>query len=356
MSLIFVEPWNSYADGNGDLNQNGWALGGSGASSILVASSTPRISGSKYVFYDDPQTLANSNYLGVGFTGSATIFFNSSFYVNAVIETGLAFFYDSAVEHLSVMLHTDGKIYVYRGSDAGTLLATSTLITSFNEWHHIEIKVTINNTTGVVIVKIDGIEFINISGVDTQNGGTANCNLVSLGWTYSALSNVTPAYNKLVGEVIIFDSAGSYFNDFQGNLACVVMPPTSDVTPNDFTPSTGADHYAMVDETVHDDDTTYLESSTNAHQEMFAPDSLPANVTALHGVVVENVSKKTDVNDNTISNVLKVNTTETVSTAAGITSDYIFNRNVYESNPDSAAAWALADWPDIIFGVKNTVV
>jgi hypothetical protein len=89
---------------------------------------------------------------------------------------------------------------------------------------------------------------------------------------------------------------------------------------------------------------------------MFAPDSLPANVTELHGVVLENVSKKTDVNDNTISNVLKVNTTETVSTAAGITSDYIFNRNLYESNPDSAAAWVLADWADITFGVKNEVV
>jgi hypothetical protein len=345
MSLLFVEPWHSYANGTSDLDQNGWNFGS--PSGYLIASTNPRNGYGKYLDMGNVTPMCTH-----AVPGLTTFFANYSFLVTGSSNTSLFLVNESTTQHITVFYRIlDNKVYVYRGNAGGTLLATSTLTISPNDWHHIECKFVINDSTGVVIVNIDGVEFINFSG-DTRNGLTGVCDNFSFGGPSAA----TIGDEKSIGEIFIFDDSGSHWNDFQGNLACYPMPPTSDATPNDFTPSSGTDHYAMVDETVHDDDTTYLESSTDDHQEMFAPDSLPANVTDLHGVVLENVAKRTDVNDNTVENVLKVNTTETISTATGLSSDYMFSRNVYESNPDSAAAWVLADWPDIIFGVKNEVV
>jgi len=343
MTLKFVEHWLSYANGAGDTDQNGWF---SDDVDYVVASADPRIAGGKYMNFP-----SGSGVFSRGVPGVATYFLNFSFLCWNT-RTGLVYFLDSAVQHVAIVWnHTDSLIYVYRGNASGTQIAVSTLTVSKDDWHHIECKVTIDNTVGVVIVNIDGVEYINFSG-DTQNAGTANINTIQ----FVGPSNTTsPGINKYLGQVFIFDTAGSFWNDFQGDIACVAMPPTSDVTPNQFTPSTGTDHYAMVDEVVPDGDTTYLESSTDAQQCLFAPDALAANISELLGVVLENVSKKTDIDDNQISNYLKVSTTSTVSTPTGLTTDYTYSRNIYESNPDTAVAWALADWTNISFGFENTV-
>ena len=354
MTLLFVEPWLSYPNNQDGLNQNGWVLEGTSTATMVIASATPRISGSKYLHVTSSASDSIANKLGISFTDKQTVFFNSSFNFFEEERSGICYFFDTAVQHISVLLNTDAKIYVYRGTDSGTLIATSTLLTSYNAWHHVEIKVKIDNTVGIVIVNIDGIEFINFSG-DTQNAGNATCNKISLGNAYLQAANAYPGTNKLMGEIFIFDDQGSFWNDFQGDIACVAMPPTSDVTPNQFTPSAGTDHFAMVDEVVPDEDTTYLESSTDAQQCLFAPDALAANISELLGVVLENVSRKTDIDDNQISNFLKVSTTSTVSTPTGLTTDYTYSRNIYESNPDTAVAWALADWTNISFGFENTV-
>ena len=354
MSLIFVEPWLSYPNGQGGLNQNGWVLEGTSTATMVVASSTPRKSGGKYLAVTESSSDPIANKLGISFSSIQTVFFNSSFYFSLVERSGICYFFDTAVQHISILLNIDGKIYVYRGTDSGTLIATSTEITSYEEWHHVEIKVKIDNTVGVVIVNIDGIEFINFSG-DTQNAGNATVNKISLGSAYSQSGNLLPGTNKLMGDVFIFSDAGSFWNDFVGDIYCQPMPPTSDATPNQFTPSSGTEHFALVDEIVPDDDTTYLESSTNAHQCLYAPDALPATISELLGVVLENVSRKTDIDDNQISNFLKVSTTDTISTSTGLSTSYTYSRNIYESNPDTAVAWALADWSDITFGFENVV-
>jgi len=344
MAFIFMEPWLSYANGTGDLDQNGWSL--AGTTGYAVASSDPRDGYGKYL------DMGNVSFeILHSVADTATIFLNSSYLFLGSANSCLAVFKEGTTRHITIMYkNTDSKIYAYRVDAGGTLLATSTLTVSANDWHHAEIKVVINDTTGVVIVNIDGVEFINFSG-DTRNAGTGVINSIGFG---GPLADYLGDF-KYVGQVFIFNATGSFWNDFQGDIYALAMPPTSDATPNQFTPSSGADHYALVDEIVPDGDTTYLESSTDAQQCLYAPDALPATVSELLGVVLENVSRKTDIDDNQISNFLKVSTTDTISTSTGLSTSYTYSRNIYESNPDTAVAWSLSDWSNISFGFENQV-
>jgi hypothetical protein len=73
------------------------------------------------------------------------------------------------------------------------------------------------------------------------------------------------------------DTAASYYDDFyctsdptlNGDFSAAILRPESDVT-SDWTPSTGSDNYAMVDDGIeHDGDTTYNEADTVGESDLF---------------------------------------------------------------------------------------
>jgi hypothetical protein len=144
-------------------------------------------------------------------------------------------------------------LYCYYNS---TLLGQSTKIVDDNI-HHLEIKVYSHASLGSVQIKKDGELIIDISNLNT--GGSL------LNKLYFGTCSKTTHY---IDNIFVAD-------DFQGEIYSELLQPASDDTV-EFTPLSGTDNYAMIQS--DDGDTSYVESNTPGHKDLYNYDELSANL------------------------------------------------------------------------------
>lgn len=98
-----------------------------------------------------------------------------------------------------------------------TAIATNTGITfTQNTWYYIELQAKMHDTTGFAIVRVDGVERINATALDTKNGG---------GTVYSGLglrSNVSGTTSQY-DDIYLKTGAGETFD---GDLGALTTTPT----------------------------------------------------------------------------------------------------------------------------------
>lgn len=75
-----------------------------------------------------------------------------------------------ATEHDKVTIDAAGKLIFARTST--TLATSAATIFATGAFRYVEVQVKLHDTAGTAIVRVDGTEVINITGVDTKNAGT----------------------------------------------------------------------------------------------------------------------------------------------------------------------------------------
>jgi len=148
---------------------------------------------------------------------------------------------------------------------------------------------------------------LNVSGIDTQQSGNAYATQAGFGGG----ANVGGTYDY--DDDILMDTSGSTMNDFIGDKRVLEQFPTGDGATMQFTPSTGIDGYAMVDEADPDDDTTYIEDATVGHVARFTFPALPVSTAEVLCADVLWFGKKTDAGTRTVKGSVK----SVASTASG---------------------------------------
>ena len=79
----------------------------------------------------------------------------------------------AATSHLTLRVTSAGLLEVRRGTTSGTVLASSAAgAIVVSTWQYVELLATLNDTTGAVEVRVDGVTVCSASGVDTKNAGT----------------------------------------------------------------------------------------------------------------------------------------------------------------------------------------
>jgi hypothetical protein len=79
----------------------------------------------------------------------------------------------NTLTHETFQVLTTGAITARAGGVAGALLGTTaTGLIVINTWAYIETQVRLHDTTGAIIVRVNGTERLNVSNVDTKIGGT----------------------------------------------------------------------------------------------------------------------------------------------------------------------------------------
>jgi hypothetical protein len=104
--------------------------------------------------------------------------------------------------------------------------------------------------SGAVRVYVDGAKVLDLAGVDTQQQANAQAAIIQLGY-----SNSSATY--LFDDLYVIDKATRL-----GERKITVLTPTADVAKA-FTPSTGTDNFACLDEAVPDT-TDYVTASAPA--------------------------------------------------------------------------------------------
>lgn len=207
-------------------------------------------------------------------------------------------FRDGSTEHVSLSLNAAGFFEVRRGATSattGTLLGTSTSSFSGNTWYYIELMVTISDASGVVQLFVDGVEQINLSSVDTKNGG--NTSVDRFYFPGGSLFYIDDLYWA--------DTTGaSPNNTFQGDIQIESGTATADGTHTDWAANTGS-RFQAVDDPTPDDDATYVSTSTIGHKSTFAvTDATPGGT--IRAVKISLRVKKTAAGTCTIAPVIRI--------------------------------------------------
>lgn len=139
------------------------------------------------------------------------------------------------------MDRTTLALKVFRGTrSAGTLIGTGTTAINTGTWYQIEGQITINATTGVAKIKVNGgAEEINFSG-NTRGGADDNIDVVEVG--ISDGPSGVAAYLFYADDFVLDNAA------YPGNTKIQALVPNVAGSSSQWTSSDGVPNYQDVDE------------------------------------------------------------------------------------------------------------
>lgn len=228
--------------------------------------------------------------------------------------------------------HVEARLNVYRSA---TLIgSTPSGSVPIDTWSYVETKVVVHDSTGSVEVKVNGASVFSVTGIDTRNGGTGVITNVRCLASSSGDLDVDDVYG--------LDTTGAVNNDFLGDVTVVTLRPNAAGDSTQFTPSAGA-NYECTDETQVDSDTSYVESSTVGHVDLYNLGALGYTPANIFGVQVSAYARKDDAGTRTVRTKAKAGATTANGSALGLSTDYLAAVSMMEVNPDDSAAWEVAD-------------
>jgi len=207
---------------------------------------------------------------------------------------------------------------------------TTNLGLKLNVWYYIEFKIFIDGSVGTCVIRLNGIEVLNATGLDTQTNSPASVMDIRL------IGSVNLQFE--VDDFYVADSSGSINNDFLGSTLVQTIRPNGDDTANFTTSTPSANHFENVDEVVTNDNTSYVESNTSSQRELYDYGSISGFTT------IRGVGLNVDLNDGganqNFQHLLKSNTTENSSGNVTINSStYKTYLYISEQDPDANANW-----------------
>ncbi len=260
-------------------------------------------------------------------------------------------FLDAGLEQVRLEASDNGddtfEIKVFRG--ATELGVTSE---SFVEgiWHYFECKMTVRTgTNGAVEVRHNETSVLTLSSQNTADQGTDGCDAHEFGRN-------TAASTMLMDDIYILDNTGAVNNDFLGDVVCVGLLPTADGNQNDFTRSTGAVNADNVDDiSTTADEAAWNSSDTNAHQDFYVYEDLPATgLGSIFGVRIVTDAAMEAVGNRTLKPKFRA-----ASTAEGDGANFVVDGTsvvshvvILDEDPVALGAWTRTEIDAGEFGIE----
>ncbi len=329
MSLLFQDGFDNY----NTLNQKYTLTGGP-----TIDSTGGRFLGGAY------KITSNSQYIRRGVTSGDVFIINFAFMATTLPTNSARPFdlvmmlngtdaqvalrvFDTGVVKL-VLLNGTGFLNQTTPTVLGTSSGASLVV---NNWYAFEIKVTIANS-GSATVKQDGATIITFSG-DTQATGAALADTMLFG-----LAQDTGGGTGFWDDIIIMDDAGSYMSDFIGDKRIYTIYPTAEgalVSPPDspWTPSTGTNNAALVDETPPNDDVDYVMSNNPGDIDTYAMGDIPGGATNIVAVCVVVRARKDDAGTRTLKAKVRSNGIDEDGADFNLSSSYAFYSTPFYQDP-----------------------
>lgn len=241
-------------------------------------------------------------------------------------------FMDATTVQVKIRIRTDGKIEAFR--DTTSLGTSAAVVFTAGAFAHLDIKVTINDTTGVVLVKSAGTTHLNLTSQDTKTSANAYVTSVRVGGDGTNTVSCDDLY--------ILDTTGSApQNDQLGDCRIDVARPATEGTYTDFTPLTGTDNSAMVDDTTPDADTTYNSSGSVGQRDSFGFGAMTDVGGALiYGVQANVIARKDASGTRKVRAFTRPVGTNYFGASQTLTTSYLNFREIWQTNPETVLAWA----------------
>lgn len=348
MALLFMDSFDHYA--TADITEKWTAVEAAGQWTIAAAagrrgSSALRVTSASWWIQKALPAGATTVVVGVAYKPP-------SLSTNLVLELS-----EATAAHVGLRVNTDGSVSVHRmlsgpfsTSNDVTLGTSAPGLVTAGVFTYIEIKATIHDTTGSVEVRLNGstTPIINVTGVDTRNGGTGVVTLVYF-TSYSG-----PSGNYDFDDLYLLDGTGSApWNTFLGDCRVDARYPTAAGATTGWTPSAGS-NWQNVDDAPPNDDTDYNSTSTLNALDTFVVQDAPVVGATIFGVQHCLNLKKMDAGTCTVAPVVRHAGVDNVGADISPGTSYAFGLLVQQTNPGTGAQWTEAGFNAAEFGYKKT--
>jgi len=256
-------------------------------------------------------------------------------------------FIDAATSQVELRIDNLGQLFFTRNNTSIGSVGTTRL--ALNQWYFIEVKATINATTGEASCKVNGTAYLTQTGLNTQ--ASANAFFNKLGVTANFSGNQTQA----IDSYHFFDTTAGSGNDpstFFGEHIIDMQLATSDGSNLQWTPNSGTAHFSRVNEANEDGDTSFVSASGANFIDSYNFASLAETTGTIAMVAVNTIDRIDDVGPHTMDHY--VLSSGSVSLSAGISpsASYTNHQSFFPLNPNTSAAWTVVNRNTAEFGYK----
>lgn len=237
---------------------------------------------------------------------------------------------------------TQFKFQLKRGS---TILDTSALY-DVGQWHWFELNVTLHTSTGAYEFRHnESLDFSDTGANTAESGLDDGADVLDFQFLYSSF---------YLDDIYLCDGSGGENDDFRGDSVVEGRLPTGDGSALQWTKSTGATHYALLDDpATAPADSDYVSSSTVGHEDLLTFDALSFITGQIFGVMVSASIKLDAAGSRTVdARVRSGGSTYAGDTWAVASTLYNHFTSVFELDPDTAALWTVGGVDAAEFGMK----
>lgn len=244
---------------------------------------------------------------------------------------------------VSLTRNAAGYLEIRSGS-GGTLLATGITPITTDKWYLVELHYKLADSGGIAELRLDGNLECTFNG-DTKPGNeTTFDNLHWVSWA----SGPVCYYD----DVVVNDVSGSVNNSYPGGVKLALLKPTADGATKEWTPSSGSDHYALVDE-VPPSGTDYLRATASDLIDLFGLEDLPPEAQSVKAVALDfHGFKGSTVAPSRIAQIARVGEVDYVQADQDLPLAEGLVRKILDQNP-AGGNWTVAAVNALISGVKS---
>jgi len=286
----------------------------------------------------DNNELGNKN-----ITALSEAYFRLALYISADPSNILSWL--SGTTWLGTLKRNTTSKFLELYTSTATLVATGDIAIQASTWYVIEVHVKIDDTTGALDVRVDGVDDAAFAG-DTKPGAETTFNTLR----YHGGSN-TSYYDDLAMN----DTAGGADNSWCGDGKIILLKPNAngDVSGLTGSDADSTDNYLLVDDFPHDTDTTYTEGSVTDDYDSYNLAASGLTSVSILRVFAECRARDTVAEGGTMALMLETNATEYTGSDQALLTSYLgYTGTQYTTNPQSAAAWSVAELDALQVGFK----
>lgn len=226
---------------------------------------------------------------------------------------------------------------IFRGGS--TLIGTTANNTlNLATWNYIEIFATIDATAGVVIIRNNGQQIVNLTGLNTKATGNAWFDGISFssGGQFSEMD---------IDDFYLADTTtgpGIFpFNTFAGDVRSIELNTVAPGASTQWTPLTSTNWFE-VSQVHNDGDSSYNASSTPGQTDLFTFAALSGTISTVLAVQLTGSYRKDDAAVHEITQQLVSGATTTNGITNFVPGGYVYFTDLFQVDPNTGAQWTVA--------------
>lgn len=244
----------------------------------------------------------------------------------------IATIFDGTTEQISLRTNASSVPTITRN---GTVLATGSTVLSAGAWYYFELKFTINNTTGVVELKLNGASEIASTGsLNTRN--TANTQWNGVG------CYVSGSGNSYFDDLYVLNTATGTNTDFLGPIQVVARYPSANGNYAQWTPN-GGTNMGSVSEPYQDGNTSFNQSSTANQIDTFEMQNLPAAAGSVYALAHHLVAAQDGGAARTIRPKYRISSTDYSGASVNTGASYQMHTEYKDASPATSSPWTVSE-------------